>query len=196
MKGRKKRGRFGTLLFALPIVIIVTVVAFQLISETYYSTGTLFIETKSSERFYPAVGLNVSASVGGQGGTTPFTLTLTQGVYTVVFPSVLWYSTPSPEIVTVIAGRTSYGLGVYNPIVKAVSVEGSQFNASSISARHGVTPISLINKMSGYAVIQGTPDGTIILQHAQNYTHVYKLPGTFTLTLFGTGAADLTVSVT
>jgi hypothetical protein len=195
MKSRRKRGRFGTLLFALPIILFVLVIAYQLISETYFNTGTLIVEAKSSGRYYPAVSLNASVSVGTRGGTTPATLSLTQGTYTVVFTTVQWYTTPQSRTINVVAGKTSYALGVYDPIVKGVSIEGNQFNATTISAKHGVTPIVLINRMSGYAVIQGAPDGTIIIQSAQNYTHVFQNAGTYTLTLFDTSAPGLTVSV-
>jgi len=195
MKGRRKRGRFGTLLFVLPIVIIAFIVAYQLFSATYFNSGTLVVEAQSSGRYYQAVGLNVSVRVDTRGGTTPLLLSLTQGTYTVVFSTIQWYSTPSPRSVGVLAGKTSYALGVYDPVLKVVSIEGSQFNATTVSVRHGVTPLVLINKMSGFAVVQGLPTGTIIIQSAKNFTHVFQNAGTYSLTLFGTSAQDLTVAV-
>lgn len=195
MKNRKKRGKFGTLLFALPIAVFVLVIAYQLISETYFNSGTLVVAAQSSGKYGPVVGLNVSVSVESRGGTTPITLSLVQGTYMVIFPSVQWYSTPESRSVGVVAGRTAYVLGVYDPIVKGVSIEGSQFNGTTVSAKHGVTPLVLINKMSGYAVLMGAPDGTIIIQPARNYTHVFQSTGTYMLTLFGTSSPSLTVVV-
>ena len=195
MKRRGKRGRFGTLLFVLPTVLIALVVAYQLISVTYFNTGTLIVEAQSSGRYYQPIDLNVSVSVGIRGGTTPVTLTLTQGTYTAVFTPVPWYSTPQSRTVSVAAGRTSYAIGVYDPVVKGVTIVGGQFNATTISVKHAVTPFILINRMSGYAVIQGSPSGTIIIQPAQNYTNVFQNVGTYSLTLLGTGSPELTVSV-
>lgn len=195
MKARKKRGRFGTLLFALPIMIFVLVIAYQLISETYFNSGTLVVEAQSSGRYSSVMDLNVSVSLGTRGGTTPLTLPLTQGSYTVVYQSIQWYSTPQSRTVDVVAGKTSFALGVYLPIMKGISIESNQFNVTNISAKHSVTPIVMINRMSGYAVIQGGPADTIIIQPMQNYTYVYRNAGTYTLTLFGTGSPDLIVSV-
>jgi hypothetical protein len=195
MKSRKKRGKFGTLLFALPITLFVLVIAYQLISETYFNSGTLVVAAESSGKYSAVIGLNVSVSVGSRGGTTPITLSLVQGVYTVVFPSLQWYSTPIPRTVSVLAGRTAYALGLYDPVVKGISIEGGQFNATDISIKHGVTPFVLINKMNGFAVVQGAPTQTIIIQSAKNYTYVFQNAGTYTLTLFGTSSPDLTVAV-
>ncbi|HEV2138949.1 MAG TPA: hypothetical protein VGR53_08905 [Nitrososphaerales archaeon] len=195
MKGRRKRGRFGTFLFALPIVLIGFVVAYQLISATYFNSGTLIVETQSSGRYYPAMTLSVSVSVDTSGGTTPLTLSLTQGTHTVVFPSVQWYSTPQQRTVSVLAGKSTYALGVYEPVLKVISIEGGQFNATTISIKHGVTPFVLINKMTSFASVQGAPIGTIIIQSAKNYTYVFQNSGTYTLTLFGTSAPNLTVAV-
>lgn len=195
MKGRRKRGRYGTLLFALPIVLFALVIAYQLISETYFNSGTLIVQAQSSGRYNQSVDLNVLVSVGTRGGTTPVTIPLIQGTYTVVFPSVQWYSTPEPRTVSVVAGKTSYAIGVYEPVVKGVSIENGQFNATTMSVKHLVTPFVLINRMSGYAVIQGGPTGTIIIQPAQNFTYVFQNVGTFTLNLFGTSSPDLTVAV-
>jgi hypothetical protein len=195
MKGRKRRGRFGTLLFALPIVLIALVVAYQLISETYFNSGTLSVAAQSSGKYYPQVVLKVTATVGTQAGTTPFTLSVTQGTYTVNFSPMPWYSTPLSRTVSVVAGRTSYAVGVYDPIVKGVSVEANQFNVTSISAKHGVTPLVVINKMSVYAVIQGGPTGTIIIQPSQNYTNVFGSAGTYTFSILGADVPNLVVSV-
>jgi len=195
MRGRKKRGKFGTLLFALPVILFVIIIAYQLILVNYFQSGTMIVEAQSTGKYYRVVGLNVSVNVGTQAGTTPLTLSLTQGSYTVTFPTIQWYSTPQSRTASVVAGRTTYAVGVYDPIVKKVSIEGNQFNATTVSAKHGVTPLIWINKMSGYAVLQGGPTGTIIIQPAQNYTYVFQNAGTYTFALFGTSAPDLTVSV-
>jgi hypothetical protein len=202
MKGRKKRGRYGTLLFAVPIVVVVLAVAYQLISVTYFNTGTLVVQAQSSARYYPSVFLNVSASVGAlsgstgtQEGQTPLTLSLTQGAYTVSFPTVQWYSAPQSRMVNILAGKTSYAVGVYDPIVKGVAIESNQFNATAISAKHGVTPVVWVNKMNSYAVVQGAPTGTIMIQPMTNYTYVFQTPGKYTITLFGAQAPVLNVSI-
>jgi hypothetical protein len=195
MKGRRKRGRLGTLLFALPILVVVILVAYQVISVSFFNSGTLIVEAQSSDRYYPSAKLNVSVSVGTRTGLTPLTLSLTQGAYTAVFPTVQWYSAPQSQMVSVLSGRTSYAVGVYEPIVKGATIEGNQFNVTRISAKHGVTPFVWINKMSGYAIVQGGPTGTIMIQPAMNYTYIFQNPGTYTFTLFGVQAPVLTVLV-
>jgi hypothetical protein len=202
MKGRKKRGRFGTLLFTVPILVVALAVAYQLISVTYFNTGTLIVQAQSSAKYYPSVFLNVSVSVstlsgntGTQGGRTPLTLTLTQGAYALAFPSLQWYSAPQSRMVSILAGKTSFSVGVYDPIVKGVAIVSNQFNVTTISAKHAVTPVVWVNKMSGYAIIEGAPNGTIMIQPRSNYTYVFQTPGTYALTLFGVQAPVLTVSV-
>lgn len=202
MKGRKRRGRFGTLLFAVPILIVIVVVAYQLISVTYFNSGTLIVQAQSSARYYPGVFLNVSVTVaavsgnsGTQEGQTPLTLSLTQGAYTIAFPQVEWYSVPQSRMVNILAGKTSYAIGVYDPVLKGVAIVGNQFNATTISAEHGVTPVVWINKMSGNAIVRGGPGGEFTIQPTMNYTYVFQTPGSYTLTLFGVQAPVLNIQV-
>ena len=195
MSGRKKRRRIGTLLFLLPVLVLVTLVAYEIFASNNLQTGTLIVEAQSSSRYYQAVILKVPVTVGSQAGTTPVNFTLTQGFYNVTFSEHKWYVTPSARSVTVSAGKSVYALGIYNPIVEVVSVNQGQFNTTRLSAMHGVTPVEWVNPSSEYVVIDSDATGRVIIPPLQNFTHVFQSAGTFLFSMPLVSAPSLVINV-
>jgi hypothetical protein len=194
MKAKKRGKRFGALAFFIPIVLIVAVIAYAIISGTASPMGTLVVKAQSSSRYYSPVGLNASVTVGTRSGVTPLTLSLAAGVYTVTFSSLPWYSTPSAREITVLGGQSSYAVGVYDPLVRVVSIDQNRFNNTSLSAMHGVTPIVFVNHMSSSVVLESDLTGNIPIRSSQNFTYVFQGAGTFGFTLSG-NTQELTVVV-
>jgi hypothetical protein len=195
LSGRKNRRRIGTLLFAIPIILLVALVAYQIIVGTGTQTGTLIVEAQSSDKYYSAIALRVPFTVGAQAGSTPMTLTLAQGSYNVSFSGVKWFVTPASKSVTVMAGKDTYAIGVYDPVVEVVSVSPDQFNTTRLSALHGVTPVVWVNHSGQDVVIDSGPTGRVIIAPSQNYTYIFQSAGSFEFSLPLTSAPDLVVSV-
>lgn len=172
-------------------------VAYAVISGTGPPNGTLIVEAQSSSPYYTAPrGLNVTVEVGSQQGTTPLTLTLSQGTYTINFPPMKWYVPPPARSLNVTKGKTSYAVGTYRPILDVVSVNQSMFNSSRITALHEVTPIVFVNPTSTDVVIYSSLTGTRVISTMQNFTYLFQRSGTYTFTLPLTTSPNLVVSVT
>jgi hypothetical protein len=195
MKRHKAKRRLGILLFLVPLVIIGTVVAYQLVQGTYSQKGTLIVRAQSSARYYRSVGLNVSATVGSGSGVTPFELELTQGAYKVIFSMQKGYHTPPERLVNLPSGKTSYVVGVYDPIVETVSVNHSQFNSTELFAMHGVTPVVWVNEMSDTVVIYSDLTGRVSIAPSQNFTYIFQRAGVFAFSLPQASAQKLSVKV-
>jgi hypothetical protein len=196
MRAKRKGRRFGTYLFIVPLLVISVVVAYQLINDYYYpQTGTFSVNAQSSAKYYHAVGLNVTASVGSRNGVTPFTLSLTQGAYTVTFPALTWYSSPQPRDVSVVAGRTAYAVGVYDPVVDYVAISQSQFNTTRIIAMHGVTPVVWLNQMGENVAILSDPTGLVTILPNQNFTFVFPAFGSYSVRLPQFNSSSMVVNV-
>jgi hypothetical protein len=195
MKRHTAKRRLGILLFLVPLIIIGTIIAYQLVQGTYSQTGTLIVRAQSSARYYRSVGLNVSATVGVASGVTPFELELTQGTYKVKFSEQKWYHTPSERLVNVPRGVTSYVVGVYDPIVETVSVSHNMFNSTELIAMHGVTPVVWVNGMSDFVVISSDLTGRVSIAPSQNFTYIFQKAGVFTFSLPLTSAQELSVKV-
>ena len=195
MPSRSRRAKTGTVLFFIPIVLVIAVVVYSVISATASVNGTLEINAQSSGRYFSSSKLNVSASVGTSSGITPFSLELPQGVYTVVFSGLKWYETPPPREVTVSRGVTSFAVAIYDPILQVVSVQGNQFNSTKLVAEHGVTPVIWVNHMGDYAVMTSTLTGNILIPPSQNFTYIFKEAGTYEFSLPISGSNVLTIVV-
>jgi hypothetical protein len=194
MKAKKGR-RFGTLAFFVPIVLIVAVIAYAIISGTASPTGTLVVTAQSSSRYYTPIGLNASVTVGTRGGVTPLTLSIAAGTYTVTYSSLPWFSTPPARVIDVLGGKSSYAVGVYDPLVEAVSIDQNHFNDTRLSAMHGVTPVVFVNHMSDSVVVESDLVGNVPIPSSQNFTVVFEGAGTFDFTLSGSASQALTVVV-
>jgi len=194
LKNRRKGGRIGTLLFFIPIILIMAVVVYAIISATGSPNGTLVVEAQSSGQYSHVVSLAVTVSVNGQKVTTPATLTLSQGTYTVTFSGLPWYVTPPPRAVLVPATKTTYAVGTYDPIEEFVSVSGGSFNRTSLSVLHGVTPVVWINPSGIDQVIYSPPMGKVDIPPMQNFTYVFPQQGAFAVYFQagGSGSVDVT----
>jgi len=153
------------------------------------------VNALSSHRYYTAFGLNVTASVGSRDVTTPMTLSLAQGAYTVTFSAEPWFTTPTAIDVTVAGGKHAYAVGTYDPIVEYVSVGGGQFNSTSLDALHGVTPVVWVNPSSSDQIIYSQPTGRVEILPMQNYTYIFQHPGTFVFSFPLNASPNLQVTV-
>ncbi len=195
MKRAKKRNPIGTLLFLIPIIVVSGVVAYAVVTGAGSTNGTLVVEAQSMSKYFPAKALTVTASVGSHTSVTPYNLTLTQGAYTVTFAAIQWYTAPPPKAVDVIAGRASFAVGAYQPIIDAVSVRGDQFNVTSLGAMHGVTPVIWVNPTSDFVTISGSPLGRVSIAPTQNFTYIFQQPGTYGFEIVGSSSPNLVVKV-
>ena len=191
---RKRRRRIGTLLFLVPILLLFAFVAYAIIEGEIAYDGTLAIRAQTSSRYYPAEYLNVSAGISGESGITPFSLTLAPGTYTVSFSGARGFFTPADRSVAVIAGLTSYAVGVYNPIPVLVSIGQDKFNTTSATVLDRVTPLIWINPTSQSEVVTSGLTGQILIPPMQNSTYVFPSPGTFSFSLVGTKSPPLVVT--
>jgi len=192
---RRKGGRFGSLVFFIPVILVLVVIAYAVIAGSVSPVGTLTITAQSSGQYYPAVGLNATAKVGAHSGVTPFSLSLTEGTYTVTFATLPWYSTPAPRTADLVAGTTTFAVGVYDPLVRTVSISGDQFNNTRLTAMHGVTPVVWVNRMSQDVVLHSPVTGNVVVPAAQNFTYVFKAAGTFTFSIPASDSPELVIAV-
>jgi len=194
MKGRGKNRRLGTFLFLIPIILVVALVAYAIIDTTTFQNGTLIVEAQTSSRYYPALTLHFPVSVSGRVGTTPYTVTLSPGTYTVNFQSEHWFTAPQSRTVSLPGGRTSYVIGTYDPIPVIVSVDQDAFNTTSIEVMHGITPVVWVNPSSVYEVIASNLTGRLFVPPLQNYSYVFSGSGKFTFAFVGSSSPDLVVT--
>ncbi len=189
MNPRTRKKSRGGYLFLLPLAILVTIIIYG-----YYTSsqpGTLIIEARdpSSQK-----DLIVQASVNGMLVTTPSTLSLPQGVYTVNYNTIQWYQTPAQRVISLPAGRTAYAIGEYRPIVEFVGIYGNGFNVTSLNAKGRVTPVVWVNTSSQFVLLLGDQFNRAVLNPHANFTYIYQSPGKY---LFWVGEASVngTVSV-
>jgi len=192
-RGNRYDSRIGKLVFILPAVIIIGLVVYAYVETN--APGTLVVRAETSDCLQPqtttsaaSCTLNLTVTVNGKSGQTPWTQSLSQGVYTVAYPSLQWYYTPSAKSVSVSPGLTSYAVGVYSPVGKVVSVTSSGFNTTSLTIMHGVTPVNFTNPSGDVVTFQGklpgSPYGDITLQAGQTIgPFIYKGAGTYTFTI-------------
>jgi hypothetical protein len=182
------------LLFFIPIVLVLALVAYAIFDTTTFRNGTLVVNAETSNRYYSVRYLNVSVSVSGKPGITPLTLSLSQGTYTVSFASQQWFRSPQSRTVVLGAGQTSYVVGVYDPNPVLIAINQGAFNASKVAVMHGFTPLILINPTPDYQVVSSSFTGRIFIAPFQNYTYIFQTRGTFAFSLVGTHSPELTVT--
>jgi hypothetical protein len=193
LKGRKKGDRYGTLVFLIPVILVVSLAAYAVFDATLSQDGTLIVRAQTSAKYYPTEYLNVTVSVTGKSGITPFTISLPQGTYTVTFPSERWFTSPASRTVNVTARSDSFVVGVYNPIPVTVSVNQTKFNTTAISVLHKVTPVTWVNPTNNYDVISSALTGRIIIAPMQNYTYVFQESGSYSFSIIGVASYVLQV---
>ena len=173
-------------------IILLVIVAFFFAAP---QSGTLAVEAVSSGRYYSPVQLAVTARVGQTSQTTPFNLTLSQGEYTVTYGNLSWYITPPPRSVDLIGGKLAYALGTYVPVVVAISLTQNGFNTTSVTTKHGVTPVVWVNIGNTPEILLLGSVGRISLDPSQNYTHVFASQGTYDYSILGTSLGGTVDSV-
>ena len=186
MKRGKSSKRTGRLLFFIPVVAVLGLVVFGLISVISSQSGVLIIQAMSSGRYSPQVSLRVSFTVGTNTGVTPVNLTLPQGGYTVAYGQKNWYASPPSRSLVLVGGKTEYAVAIYSPLIKLISVTESGFNTTSITALHGVTPVIWINEGGSAVTLSIGTVGHILIDPSQNYTHVFASQGSFDFALSNT----------
>lgn len=175
--GRSRR--LGRLVFFVPIVALVLLLAVGLISYVSSESGTLVVVAESAGRYSSGVQLHVTVTVGSSTGTTPANFTLPAGYYTVTYGAAAWYVTPSSRNTTVSGGKTQYAVGLYSPALKVIGVTDGGFNVTAVSALHEVTPVIWVNVGSSAVTMDINSLGRVSLYPSQNYTHVFPASGTF-----------------
>jgi hypothetical protein len=186
MNRSKGSPRFGRVVFLIPVVVIVALVFFALFDTGATQPGTLEVIAESSARYSPSVQLHVSIAVGSTIETSPFNFSLSQGQYEVTYGPAEWYITPPSKLVSVLNGRMQYAIGTYEPLIKVVTINQTGFNATSITALHGVTPVVWINEGGSRVILEIDSIGNFPLNPSQNYTTVLPSLGTYNFDIFNT----------
>jgi hypothetical protein len=89
---------------------------------------------------------------------------------------------------------TSYAVGVYDPISRVIQVTNSGFNATTVTALHGITPVNWTNPSNVAVTLEGSPAGTQVLLPGQTYSYIFPSAGTFEFTQLSNND-NVTVSV-
>ncbi|MDE1852990.1 MAG: hypothetical protein KGI38_04480 [Thaumarchaeota archaeon] len=195
MRRAKSSRKLGKLLFFIPVLALLVLVVFALVTYVAFESGTLTVVTYSSGRYSPSFQLHATVTVGATTETSPFNFSLSQGHYTVVFGQLTWYVTPPPRAITLTGGGTEYAVGTYNPIVRVVAITQDGFNSSSVSALHGVTPVVWKNEGSSSVTFEISGVTRIPLAPGQNYTKVFAAAGTFNFDIVNTSFKGTVSSV-
>lgn len=188
-KKSRPRRRFGSVVFFVPIAVLLALFLVAFVSGATNNAGVLIVRAQSSH--YPYAPLHVSATVGAATGTTPFNLTLAAGSYTVTFSALAWYHTATPRTIEVVGGQTVYAVGLYVPIPVFVSVNQDGFNSTIVRAGHGITPVIWTN--TGASVVELKSSlFSVALIPGQNYTRIFTSQGPVSVVVLGT---NLTMQV-
>jgi plastocyanin len=187
LKRGKKHSRLGGLVFFIPTVIILGIVAFGVFSYISTRSGTLEVEAMSSARYEPSVQLHPLVTVNGMSTKSPFNVTLPEGEYTVVFGNMSWYTTPASRSVVVSGGETQFAVGVYDPVVRVISMSSVGFNSTSVTAEHGLTPVIWVNVGENAFTLNIQGLARISLNPGENYTTIFSTQGTFSYSILNSG---------
>ncbi len=184
--GRRRSAWVGRAYFIAPVaVILIALIVLSFYSSEATAPGTLVVEAQvtvgSATRF-----ASVQAEVTGVAKITPFNVTVSPGTYTVTYSPVKWYSAPPPKSVTVAGGKTAYSVGVYIPTPVDVTISQLGPNATSISAEHGVTPVTWFNT-TGQTIKLTSSAFTASILPRGNYTAILSSPGDLTVTILPSG---------
>jgi len=193
---KRNESRYSWLLFFIPVIVIAGLVIVPILGDiTGGNLGRLEVEATASVYPKGTIALTVQVNVNGTSVTTPSTLNLHQGYYTVTFPSVAGYWPPTTRQVPVQSGKTVYAVQNYVPIRKVVSFGQASFNSTHVAAVHGVTPVIWVNVSSQVVTLQTSFFGTRPVQPRENTSYVFQTVGTFTYSIFGEQSVSGTVTV-
>jgi len=172
MSMRRSRRRPGRLVFLFPLLLLTIAIAYGYLTSN--QPATLVLTARASGR-----EISTIVSVNGRYYSTPTNLSLPQGLYSVTFADLQWYQTPAERSVTLFAGRTAYALGEYLPAPRVVTITSKGFDTTTITALHGVTPVTWTNRGNGTLILDGDSFNRAFLLPLQNFTYVYPASGTF-----------------
>lgn len=191
-RGKRFNSKLGVLFFIIPILLIGSIVLYAFVQLN--TPGTLIVSAESCLKGQnnPCNPLTVSATVDDKTGTTPWTLSLTQGNYVVNFTTIEWYHPASARDVSIVPGKTAYAVAVYDPIAKVVQVTSGGFNATEITALHNVTPVNWTNPSTSVVTFTGSPLGTISLEPGESLSYTFTASGVYNYTVLST---DYTLTV-
>lgn len=184
----KYNPRLGKLVFLAPAVVIGILVVYAYFQIN--SPGTLVVNAEDEN----LAQLTVHFTVNGNSFTTPSKLTLPQGSYVVSFDTMNWYYPPASRDVVVTPHQTVYAVGSYTPVTRFVQVTAGGFNVTSVTALHGVTPITWINPTSSLVTFSGGPFQQVRVNPGQTYTYTFPSIGSFQLNV-GSTNETLTINV-
>jgi hypothetical protein len=183
---KRKESRYSWLLFFIPIIIVAGLVFVAAYGSLFGNNmGELRVQAEAMPYHSPATSLSVQASVNGTALTTPSSLSLAAGKYTVSFASAAGYYPPTTRHVTVLAGKTSYAVSVFVPIKKVITFTPTAFNSTRITATHQVTPVFWVNISDQVVTLQSAAFGSRPIQPGGNMSMVFQSPGTFTFWIYG-----------
>jgi len=195
----KRKSRYnstvGKLVFILPVIVIIVIGVYAFVSLN--SPGTLIVEAQDASCVQLQENcpqLQVTATVNGAAHTTPTTLSLVQGSYTVDFGTMQFYYTPASSNVSVSPGHTTYAVGSYQPITKFIEVSGTGFNVTSVTVLHGVTPVVWANPTGSTVSFTGSPFSQVTLVPGDSYTYTFATPGNYQF-FINSANATLTIKV-
>ena len=180
-----RRNLFGKLAFFVPLIIIVSIVLYAFFQVT--SPGSLEVDALVHDKYLHTssqgspvqVSIQVSYATGGssKSGTTPVTLSLPPGTYTVAYATVNGYFRPTDRSVSVDSGIKSYAVGVYEAIPIFISITSVGFNSTAVSALNSVTPVIWINNSGSPLTLQLGSSGEYYLYPGQNHTQLFQATG-------------------
>ena len=182
----RRSKRLGRLAFFLPVVALIVLIIFGLVSYVSTQSGTLIVEAVSSGRYAPSIQLHAPVTIGASTGTTPANFTLAAGYYTVDYGVLAWYVTPSPRDVSLSGGKTQYAVGYYSPVLRVIGITGGGFNLTAATALHGVTPVIWVNLGGSVVTLDIGHLNRFSLYPSQNFTYVFPSSGTFHFDVFNT----------
>ena len=83
-------------------------------------------------------------------------------------------------------GKAQYAIGFYSPVIKAIKTTEGGFNATAVTALHGVTPVIWVNMGTSVVTLQISGFNAFTLYPSQNFTYVFPGSGTFHYDIFNT----------
>ncbi len=187
MKRQRKR-RFGRLVFFLPAILLLAVIAYAFLTSGIGGNGTLVVQAQSS---YGSVTryIAATATVNGVSGKTPFDLALTPSMYTVTFGQLEGYTTPQPRTTPVLGGKTTFAVGVYIPIPEITGVAAGGFNMTQARGLHGITPFVWINQATEAIQLKSSAFNTVV-PPGQNFTYIFSATGHYQVVILGTALSQ------
>ena len=180
--------RIGRLLFFVPAVLIIVLVLYAYVQLN--APGTLIMQAEDAN----GNQLNVHATVNGNTYTTPQTIKLGQGSYTVDFSTIAWYYPPTSRSIAVTPNQIVYAVALYTPEVKFVQAIPTGFNVTSITVLHGVTPVTWVNPSTSLVTFSGGPFQQVRLEPGQSYTYTFPTAETIRVNI-GSTNETLTIVV-